>query len=52
MAEGMSDVVNVILSLKSVMSQPPALCNLSARTLVRLSTLGVFALGVAWFPEL
>ena len=41
MVEGMSVVVNVILSLMSVMSPPPALCNLSARTVVKLCTLGV-----------
>ena len=35
-----------MLSLMSVMSPPPALCNLSARTVVKLCTLGVFALGV------
>ena len=34
------------MSLMSVMSPPPALCNLSARTVVKLCTLGVFALGV------
>ena len=32
----MSVVVNVMLSLMSVMSPPPALCNLSARTVVKL----------------
>ena len=30
-----------------LMSPPPALCNLSARTVVKLCTLGVFALGVS-----
>ena len=30
-----------MLSLMSVMSPPPALCNLSARTVVKLCTLGV-----------
>ena len=45
MVEGMSVVVNVMLCLMSVMSPPPALCNLSARTVVELCTLGVFALG-------
>ena len=30
--EGMSVVVNVMLSLMSVMSPPPALCNISLRT--------------------
>ena len=46
MVEGMSVVVNAMLSLMSVLSPPPALCNLSARTVVKLCTLGVFALGV------
>ena len=46
MVEGMSVVVNVMLSLMSVMSPSHALCNLSARTVVKLCTLGVFALGV------
>ena len=32
MIEGMSIVVNVLLSLISVMRPPPALCSLSART--------------------
>ena len=31
----------------SVMSPPPALCNLSAHTVVKLCTLGVLALGVS-----
>ena len=44
--KGMSVVVKVMLSLMSVMSPPPALCNLSARTVVKLCTLGVFALRV------
>ena len=44
--EGMS-VVNVMLSLMSVMSPPPALCNLSVRTAVKLCILGVLALGVS-----
>ena len=47
MVEGISVVVNVVLSLMSVMNTPPALCNLSARTVVRLCTLDVFALGVS-----
>ena len=47
MVDGMSAVVNVMSSLMSVMSPPPALCNLSARTVVNLCTLGVFALGVS-----
>ena len=32
MVEGMYVVVNVMLSLMSVMSTPPALCNISVRT--------------------
>ena len=39
--DGMSVVVNVMLSLMSVMSPPPALCNLSVRTAV------FWALGVS-----
>ena len=31
----------------SVMSPPSALCNLSAHTVVKLCTLGVFSLGVS-----
>ena len=46
MVESMSVVVNVMLSLISVMNPPPSLCNLSARTVVKLCTLGVFALCV------
>ena len=46
MVKGMSVVVNVMLSLISVMSPPPAFCNLLTRTVVKLCTLGVFALGV------
>ena len=45
MVEGMSVVVNVMLSLMSVMSPPPAFCNLSVRTVVKLCNLGVLALG-------
>ena len=41
--EGMSVVVNVMLSLMSVISQPPALCNLSVRTAVKLYIFGVLA---------
>ena len=44
---GMSVVVNVMLSLMSVMSPPPALCNLSVRTDVKLCIFGVLALGVS-----
>ena len=47
MVESMSVVVNVMLSLISVMSPPPALCNLSVRTVVKVCTLGVFVLGVS-----
>ena len=36
----MSVVVNVMLSLMSVMSPPPDLYNLSVRTVVKLCTLG------------
>ena len=52
MVKGMSLVVNVMLSLMSVMSPPPALCNLSARTVVKLCSLGVFSLGVSLIPEM
>ena len=38
--EGMSVVVNVMLSLMSVMSPPPALCNLSVRIDVRFWCIG------------
>ena len=44
--EGMSVVVNV-LSLMSVMSPPPALCNLAERTDVKLCIFCVLALGVS-----
>ena len=44
MVEGMSVVVIVMWSLMSVMSPPPTLCNLSVRTVVKLCTLGVWAL--------
>ena len=47
MVKGMSVVVNVMLSIMSVMIPPPALCNLSARSVVKLCTLGVFALGMS-----
>ena len=46
MVECMSVVVNVMLSLMSVRSPHPALCNLLARMVVKLCTLGVFDLGV------
>ena len=45
MVEDMSVVVNVMLFIMSVVSLPPALCNLSVRTVVILCTFGVFALG-------
>ena len=45
MVEGMSVVVNLMLSLMSVMSPPPALCNLSVRTAGKLCILGVLTLG-------
>ena len=38
--EGMSAVVNMMLSLMSVMSPPPALCNLLVRTAVKLCSFG------------
>ena len=44
MLEGMSVVVNVMLSL---MSPHLALCQLSVRLVVKLCTLGVFTLGVS-----
>ena len=44
--EGMSVVVNVMLSLMRVIS-PPALCNLSVRTAVKLCIFGVLPLGVS-----
>ena len=47
MVEGMYVVVNVMLSLMSVMRPPLVLCSISARTEVRLCTLGVFGLGVS-----
>ena len=47
MVECMSVVVNVMLSLMSVMSPPHALCNLSLRTVVKLCTVGDLILGVS-----
>ena len=47
MVEGIFVVVNVMLNLISVMSPPPALCNLSVRTVVNLCTLGVLDLEVS-----
>ena len=46
----MAVVVNVMLSIMSVMSPLPALCNLSARTVVKLCMLGVFDLGASLVP--
>ena len=45
MVDGMSAVVNIMLSLMNVMSPPHALCNLLVRTV--LCNLVVFALGVS-----
>ena len=45
----MSCVVNVMLSLISVMSPPLDLCDLLVRTIVKFCTLGVFVLEVGWF---
>ena len=47
MVEGMSVVVNVMLSLMSVMSPTHACCNLSLRTVVKLCTLVVSVLEVS-----
>ena len=47
MVECMSVVVNVMLSLMSVMSPPPALCNISERTVVKVYNLGVLDLAVS-----
>ena len=46
-SRGMSVVVNVMLSLMSIMSPSPALCNLSVRTDVKLCIFGVLDLGVS-----
>ena len=40
--EGVSVVVNVMLSLMYVMGPPPALCHLSVCTVIKLCTLGCF----------
>ena len=40
-------MVNDMLFLMNVMSPPPALCNVSVHTVVKLCTLGVLALGVS-----
>ena len=47
MVEGMSGVVNLMLSLMSVMRPAPDLCDISVHTVVKLCNLGVFALGVS-----
>ena len=47
MVEGMSVVVNVMLSLMSEMNPHPVLCKLSVRTVVKLCTLCVLALRVS-----
>ena len=47
MVEGMSVGVNVMLFLMSVISPPPDLCGLSARTVVYVGTLGVLDLEVS-----
>ena len=47
MVEDLSVVVNSMFSLMSVMNPPHALYKLSVRTVVKLCTLGVFALGVS-----
>ena len=41
--EVISVVVNVMLSLMSIMSPPPALCNISVRTAVKLCILALGA---------
>ena len=45
--DGVSVVVNVMLSLMNVLSPSLALCSLSVRTAVRLCLLDVLALGVS-----
>ena len=52
MVECIAVVLNDMLSLMSVMRPPPALCNVSMRTVLKLCILGVFALGVSLIPEL
>ena len=47
MVEGISVVVNAMLSLTSGMSPPPDLCNLSVSTVLKLCKWRVFALGVS-----
>ena len=48
MVDGMYVVENVMVSLMGVMSTPHVLGNLSMRTVVKLCTLGVFALGMCF----
>ena len=43
MVEGTYVVVNVMLSLMIVMSPPPALCNISVRTVVKLCMSSAYA---------
>ena len=50
MVKGMSVVVYDMLSLISVMSPPPALCNLWVRTAVKLCILVVLVLQLL-FPD-
>ena len=47
MVDGMAVVVNVMLSIMSVIGLPSKLYNLSVSTVVKLCTLRVFALGVS-----
>ena len=47
LVECMSVVVNEMFSLMSVMNPHPALFNLYVRTVVKLCTLGVLALGMS-----
>ena len=46
MVKGMSVVANAMLSLLSVVTTPPTLCNISVCTVVKSCTLGGFDLGV------
>ena len=47
MVEGMSVVVKILLSLRSVMISPSALCDLSVRTVVMLCAVTEFVLCVS-----
>ena len=42
MVEGMSDVVNIMVCLMSVINPTPVMCNLSVRTVVKLCNLLIF----------